>query len=66
MEKQWISYFRHPTYVTSNKDYYYPIFGYVIKHEFSKRERHNNYIRTQQIFNKQDIKCNKYKSAGER
>ena len=66
MNNPWTSFFTTPTFITSNKDYKYPIFGYVITQKYTKKQRDENYKRYLRIIKKQDNKLKKYRGADER
>ena len=66
MDKLWISSFTQPTYTTSNKHHNYPIFGYVISKDHTKKEKNEIYKRYQSIIKKQNNRLHKYQGADKR
>lgn len=66
MNKQWIPNFQKPTYKTSNKHHDYPIFGYVIKQNFTEEQKKILYQKYKHVIQKQNERLHKYKGADER
>lgn len=66
MDKPWISCFQKPTYTTSTKHYNFPIFGYVISHNYTKEQKNEIYKRYILQIKKQNTRLHKYPGADER
>jgi hypothetical protein len=66
MDKPWISCFQNPTYTASTKHYNFPIFGYIINHNYTKEQKSEIYKRYILQIKKQNERLHRYQGADER